>query len=61
MEEEPPVFKDKQLAQLIDPVLQNDDVDNDGMIDYAEFIRAQLKTRRGERDVIEVSVWKMNI
>ena len=42
-------------------MLKNDDVDNDGMIDYAEFIRAQLKTRRGERDVIEVSVWKMNI
>ena len=54
--EEPPLFKDFQLAQLIDPVLQNDDRDNDGMIDYSEFIIAQLKTKRGERDFIEVSV-----
>jgi len=44
------------LAQLIDPVLQNDDRDNDGMIDYSEFIIAQMKTKRGERDFIEVSV-----
>ena len=54
--EEPPLFKDFQLAQLIDPVLQNDDRDNDGMIDYSEFIIAQMKTKRGERDFIEVSV-----
>ena len=28
------------------------------MIDYAEFIMAQLKTKAGEREAIEVSVWK---
>lgn len=54
--EEPPMFRDSQLAQLIDPVLENDDFDNDGMIDYAEFIMAQLKTKAGEREAIEVSV-----
>ena len=52
------MFRDSQLAQLIDPVLENDDFDNDGMIDYAEFIMAQLKTKAGEREAIEVSVWK---
>lgn len=50
------MFRDSQLAQLIDPVLEHDDTDNDGMIDYAEFILAQMKTKAGERQSIEVSV-----
>ncbi len=54
--EEPPKFDDKTLALLIDPVLEGDDKNNDGMIDYAEFISAQLRSQRGERNVVEVSV-----
>jgi hypothetical protein len=50
------LYGDDQLAFLIDPVLKSDDANNDGMIDYAEFIAAQLKSQRGERAVIEVSV-----
>jgi len=41
---------------LIDPVLKHDDVNNDGMIDYPEYISAQLKSKRGERFTIELSV-----
>jgi len=53
---EPPIFNDKQLSTLIDPVLREDDRNNDGMIDYAEFISAQIRTERGEKPVIQVSV-----
>jgi len=54
--EDPPKFEDNQLAMLIDPVLKHDDLNNDGMIDYPEFISAQLRTKRGERPVIELAV-----
>lgn len=55
-ENNPPIYSDSQLEFLIDPVLNSDDLDNDGMIDYAEFIAAQIKTIRGKRGTIEVSV-----
>lgn len=35
------LFKDEELVQLIDPILSMDDGNNDGYIDYPEFIRAQ--------------------
>ena len=35
------VFTDVELEQMIDPILQMDDKNNDGFIDYAEFISAQ--------------------
>lgn len=35
------VFTDAELEQMIDPILQMDDKNNDGYIDYAEFISAQ--------------------
>jgi len=41
----PPIFEDKQLSFLVDPVLRNDDINNDGLIDYAEFIASQIKNR----------------
>ena len=53
---EPPIFNDKQLSTLIDPVLRYDDRNDDGMIDYAEFISAQIRSERGEKPAIEVSV-----
>lgn len=49
-------MEDKTLAQLIDPILKNDDKNLDGMIDWAEFISAQIRNENGERPVIEVSV-----
>jgi len=52
----PQIYNDAQLAFLIDPILKSDDVNNDGMIDYAEFIAAQIKTRKRERKTVEVSV-----
>lgn len=35
------LFKDEELVQLIDPILNMDDTNNDGYIDYPEFIQAQ--------------------
>merc|ERR1712223_2109182 len=52
---EPPIFEDKTLAQIIDPVLKHDDKNDDGMIDYAEFISASLRNQKGQGPVIELS------
>ena len=54
--EHPPHYEDSQLAAFIDPVLRADDINNDGMIDYAEFIAAQIKTRSGLRQPVEISI-----
>nr|CAD7199745.1 unnamed protein product [Timema douglasi] len=37
------IFTDEELLQLIDPILNMDDGNNDGYIDYPEFVRAQQK------------------
>ncbi|KAK9889439.1 hypothetical protein WA026_004708 [Henosepilachna vigintioctopunctata] len=37
------IFKDDELTSLIDPILNVDDSNKDGYIDYPEFIRAQQK------------------
>ncbi|KAL3289891.1 hypothetical protein HHI36_023280 [Cryptolaemus montrouzieri] len=37
------IFKDEELTTLIDPILNVDDSNKDGYIDYPEFIRAQQK------------------
>ena len=52
---EPPIFEDKILAKLIDPVLKDGDINNDGMIDYSEFISASIRNQKGEGPVIELS------
>jgi multiple coagulation factor deficiency protein 2 len=38
------IFTDEELNTLIDPILQSDDMNKDGYIDYPEFIRAQQKS-----------------
>ena len=35
------IFKDDELSNMIDPILANDDKNNDGYIDYMEFVQAQ--------------------
>jgi Ca2+-binding EF-hand superfamily protein len=35
------IFTDQELAQMIDPILDMDDKNKDGYIDYAEFVAAQ--------------------
>jgi hypothetical protein len=35
------IFKDDELINMIDPILANDDKNNDGYIDYMEFVQAQ--------------------
>ncbi|KOB72041.1 hypothetical protein OBRU01_12807 [Operophtera brumata] len=37
------IFKDDELINLIDPILNMDDHNRDGYIDYPEFVRAQSK------------------
>ena len=39
------MLQDAQLEFLVDPVLKNDDINNDGLIDYAEFIASQIKNK----------------
>jgi len=40
-ESKPPTLSDEQLAQIVDQVLSDDDINNDGYVDYYEFARAQ--------------------
>jgi Ca2+-binding EF-hand superfamily protein len=35
------VFTDQELEQMIDPILEMDDKNRDGYIDYPEFVAAQ--------------------
>ncbi|KAK4871916.1 hypothetical protein RN001_016040 [Aquatica leii] len=37
------IFQDEELVTLIDPILNMDDGNRDGFIDYPEFVRAQQK------------------
>ena len=36
------VFTDRELSDMIDPILMSDDKNQDGYIDYPEFILAQI-------------------
>ena len=38
---EPKIFLDEELKNMIDPILESDDKNKDGFIDYPEFIAAQ--------------------
>ena len=35
------IFKDDELVNMIDPILDSDDKNRDGYIDYPEFVQAQ--------------------
>lgn len=35
------IFNDQELVNMIDPILEMDDKNRDGYIDYAEFVAAQ--------------------
>lgn len=37
------IFSNDELSALIDPILNSDDHNRDGFIDYPEFVRAQHK------------------
>lgn len=43
------LFNDEELVQLIDPILNMDDTNNDGYIDYPEFIQAQQNAAASSR------------
>ncbi|GBP39246.1 Multiple coagulation factor deficiency protein 2 homolog [Eumeta japonica] len=44
------IFQDDELVNLIDPILNMDDHNRDGFIDYPEFIRAQQKNQGQDED-----------
>lgn len=39
---QPRVFSDDELSLMVDPVLESDDKNQDGFIDYAEFEAGQI-------------------
>ena len=39
------IFSDLELGQQVDPVMETDDVNKDGYIDYPEFVMSQQKVR----------------
>nr|CAI5836389.1 unnamed protein product [Callosobruchus analis]CAI5855737.1 unnamed protein product [Callosobruchus analis] len=43
------IFKDEELVNLIDPILNVDDHNRDGYIDYPEFVRAQQKAAAAQQ------------
>lgn len=43
------IFSNDELSALIDPILNADDHNKDGFIDYPEFVRAQHKAAQGEQ------------
>jgi len=47
--EEPRIFEDSQLAYLVDPVLDHEDINRDGYIDYPEFIAAAKKNKSKQK------------
>merc|ERR1719495_821188 len=42
------IFKDDELKNMIDPILESDDVNRDGFIDYSEFQRAQQAAQQAQ-------------
>lgn len=37
----PPRMSEQEIEDMIDSILKDDDFNNDGFIDYSEFLRAQ--------------------
>lgn len=46
------IFRDDELITLIDPILNMDDNNRDGYIDYPEFIRAQQKVSSSQNNQV---------
>lgn len=43
------VFTDQEIANIVDMVLQEDDLNGDGYIEYVEFVTAQRKARHDDK------------
>jgi len=43
------IFKDEELVNMIDPILQSDDKNRDGFIDYPEFVQAQNAAQAAQK------------
>lgn len=43
---------DDEMASLIDQILAEDDLNNDGYVDYYEFVHAQRKGSDGEKNAL---------
>jgi len=42
------IFTDHELSSLVDPVLATEDTNQDGFIDYPEFIAASNKNKKNQ-------------
>jgi len=47
-QEQAKVFSDAEIANIVDMVIKEDDLNNDGYIEYPEFVTAQRKAKGGE-------------
>ena len=45
------IFKDAELINMIDPIMEADDRNKDGFIDYPEFIAAQAASGQATASV----------
>lgn len=45
------IFKDDELVNMIDPILATDDKNQDGYIDYPEFVQAQQAAQARQAQV----------
>jgi Ca2+-binding EF-hand superfamily protein len=44
----PKVFTEQEMVDLIDPIMNSDDANRDGFIDYAEFVAAQDRIQKSQ-------------
>ncbi|MCL4141194.1 UNVERIFIED_CONTAM: hypothetical protein GTU68_014253 [Idotea baltica] len=44
------IFTDEELVNMIDPIMDQDDKNRDGFIDYPEFVNAQRKAAAANGD-----------
>jgi len=54
---EPKIFLDEELQNMIDPILESDDKNKDGFIDYPEFIAAPASCGLHSNTSLKVNIY----
>ena len=47
-----PGLEDEQIITLVDAVLEQDDLNKDGFVDYFEFVKSQEEAKQGSPDEV---------